>query len=247
MAAKVAEDQYRRRLVKIIRSFHAHYVEALDPHIADVAKGLREDAGGPHTAWKRSIDNLEWSFAALRKPVGEAFGEMAKKVNDKNFQAAKTLLGLSPSQTRVSETIAQFRDQNIALVENAGRVYAADVRELLDDPESFGLRPEELKAKLLERGNVSESRAELIARDQTLKLNGQLNKIRQTNAGIARYVWSTSNDERVRESHRELDGQEFSWNDPPLIEGEPLNPGDDFQCRCIALPVIPELDDTDEG
>ena len=77
-------------------------------------------------------------------------------------------------------------------------------------------------------------RAELIARDQLGKLHGQINRRKQEALGIGEYEWETSHDERVRDSHRELQGKVFSWNKPPP-EGHPGYP---IRCRCIALPVI---------
>lgn len=77
-------------------------------------------------------------------------------------------------------------------------------------------------------------RAELIARDQLGKLHGQINRRKQESLGIDEYEWETSHDERVRDSHRELQGKVFSWNKPPP-EGHPGYP---IRCRCIALPVI---------
>lgn len=78
------------------------------------------------------------------------------------------------------------------------------------------------------------SRAELIARDQLGKLHGQINRRKQESLGIDEYEWETSHDERVRDSHRALQGKVFSWNKPPP-EGHPGYP---IRCRCIALPVI---------
>lgn len=78
------------------------------------------------------------------------------------------------------------------------------------------------------------SRAELIACDQLGKLHGQINRRKQESLGIDEYEWETSHDERVRDSHRALQGKVFSWNKPPP-EGHPGYP---IRCRCIALPVI---------
>ena len=77
-------------------------------------------------------------------------------------------------------------------------------------------------------------RAELIARDQLGKLHGQINRRKQESLGIDEYEWETSHDERVRDSHRALQGKAFSWSKPPP-EGHPGYP---IRCRCIALPVI---------
>lgn len=80
-----------------------------------------------------------------------------------------------------------------------------------------------------------ENRARLIARDQVSKANSSLNMVRQQQAGLKEYVWSTSGDERVRPSHRANDGKTFKWKNPPSETG---NPGDDIQCRCVAIGVI---------
>ena len=74
-----------------------------------------------------------------------------------------------------------------------------------------------------------------ITRDQTSKLIGQLNEERQTNIGITHYVWRTSEDERVRPTHRRNNGVQFAWNSPPIRTG---HPGNDIQCRCTADPVL---------
>jgi SPP1 gp7 family putative phage head morphogenesis protein len=134
--------------------------------------------------------------------------------------------------------LSKRRNENIQLVEKAQRSYAQSVREIFESPDVNGLRVEELKDRLLARGSISESRAELIARDQTLKLNGAVTQIRQEGSGIESYTWSTSLDERVRDTHVELEGQVFAWSTPPPVG----HPGQDFQCRCLAIPVIPELE-----
>lgn len=109
-----------------------------------------------------------------------------------------------------------------------------------------GVRAEEIESQieamlrrdLRGRFDVAKSRAELIARDQISKLNGTLSRLRQASIGIGEYTWRTSNDERVRESHAEKEGQRFRWDDPPADTG---HPGEDFQCRCYAEPVLEDL------
>jgi len=81
---------------------------------------------------------------------------------------------------------------------------------------------------------VTDRRAMLIARDQISKHNGALTRARMQGAGIARYQWSSSKDERVRTSHSTLEGRVFSWDRPPPVG----HPGEDIQCRCVALPVF---------
>ncbi len=224
-APAVVENRYALKLRRVLQAIHAEYARSLD---------LRQDAYNKHSG---TLDVLGVRvLAAIRKPVGDAFDEMTLGVKRANKLA---LSGIGVSDLRMSAEIKKYRDANIALMENAARAYAQQVRDVLEDPDVHGKRVEVLAKEIQARGSVSESRAELIARDQTLKLNGQINQTRQENAGVTQYTWSTSHDERVRESHRELDGETFLWSNPP----EPGHPGQDFQCRCIALPVFDNASD----
>lgn len=234
-AAAGAEKRYRVALVKMMRGVHAAYMHALLLHLHE--KAMHQDS---YSRWRKKLDQLDKNLKKLREPAVSEYDAMASAVTARTAQAAKTLLGATPPQTGIADYTARVRDENIGLIENAAREYAADVREVFDDPANFGLTVKELQDKLVERGSVSESRAELIARDQTLKFNAGINRIRQVNAGIERYVWSTSHDERVRPEHAELDGQVFSWSSPPQLENGPLHPGQDYNCRCVALPLLEE-------
>ena len=69
-------------------------------------------------------------------------------------------------------------------------------------------------------------RADLIARDQTASLNGEITRLAQINSGITRYRWVTQGDERVRPSHEENDGKVFSWDNPPATG----HPGTEINC-----------------
>lgn len=108
--------------------------------------------------------------------------------------------------------------------------------------EGFGRSRESISKDILNQlDGVSQSRAELIARDQILTLHAQINRSRQEAAGIDSYVWTTSGDERVRPEHEDLDGEEFTWEsggDP-----EEGHPGEPVQCRCTSFPILPEIED----
>ncbi len=98
-----------------------------------------------------------------------------------------------------------------------------------------GLRYEVISKNIQEQLGITERRANLIARDQTSKLNGQLTEFRQRDVGVNEYIWNTAHDERVRDSHREKQGKKFSWDNPPADTG---HPGEDYNCRCVALPIF---------
>ncbi len=137
--------------------------------------------------------------------------------------------------------VAAFRRENLKLIRTLARSEVASLRDLLVDAERRGARVETVRREIQDRLGVARRHADLLARDQTLKLSGQVTKARQTQSGIRRYKWSTSRDERVRPRHAELDGQIFEWSgDGPITDakGNRHHPGGDFQCRCVAIPVL---------
>lgn len=107
----------------------------------------------------------------------------------------------------------------------------------------------DLAAEVQKQFGIAERHAMLIARDQISKYYGAVNKARQENLGVKKFIWRTVNDERVRDSHADLEGEVFSWDDLPTNDkGEEIYPGSEIQCRCSAEPVVDDLlDDLDEA
>jgi SPP1 gp7 family putative phage head morphogenesis protein len=103
-----------------------------------------------------------------------------------------------------------------------------------------GFRAEKLKKIILERYEVTNNKAKFLARQETSLLTSKYRELRYQQSGIRKYQWSTSHDSRVRHDHKELDGKIFSFDDPPVVNdrGDKKNPGEDFNCRCLAIPII---------
>lgn len=127
---------------------------------------------------------------------------------------------------------------NVDLIKSIPEQYLERVRERVTEAFANGERWETLADAIGEIGDVTDSRARLIARDQTSKMNSSFNQLRQTEVGVSRYTWATSRDERVRESHAEMEGSEQRWDDPPVVDEEAVHPGEAINCRCTALPII---------
>lgn len=129
---------------------------------------------------------------------------------------------------------------NVELITSFAPEYHQKILDAVYKNWSDGMGQESLFDVVMNMGDVAESRAQLIARDQTSKMNSAFTQARQESVGITKYIWQTSGDERVREEHAALDGEIFRWDSPPEVG----NPGDDFQCRCVALPIV-ETEDED--
>ena len=115
------------------------------------------------------------------------------------------------------------------------------LRYRVQDEVGQGTRADKLKNILFAEYGVISNRAKFIARQETSLFVAKYRQVRYEDAGVNQYQWSTSNDERVREDHKDLNGRIFSWDQPPITDkrtGARNNPGEDFGCRCVALPVV---------
>jgi len=99
-----------------------------------------------------------------------------------------------------------------------------------------GARVETIRKRVQAHFGTDRRHAELIARDQVGKLNGQITRATQTSLGVDEYVWRTASDGRVRDEHFERDGDTFRWDNPP----DDGHPGEPIQCRCRAVAVLPQ-------
>lgn len=238
-----SENAYASSLRTIFRGLHDSFVDTLVTH-KKLRTGFMDafDPLGDPLGWMQlgtAGEAIEVHFTTqVAGKVGSAFDRVAPRLV-KDTRQISTLMGIRPRNQGVQDAVAAAREANIQLVERAGRKYAADVRSVFEDPSNYDLGPAALRDLLMERGSVSISQADLIARDQVLKLAGTLNKTRQLNAGVEEYTWSGIMDRRERASHILLEGMRFRWGQPTPIGYEP---GQDLQCRCIGIAWIAELE-----
>lgn len=102
-----------------------------------------------------------------------------------------------------------------------------------------GTRPENLLKHL------TRTKSALLARTETAKASAALTQARSESLGLQWYVWETSDDARVRRSHRLMQGVLFTFANPPspeLLTGEKgvgfYNAGNIFNCRCYMAPLL---------
>jgi SPP1 gp7 family putative phage head morphogenesis protein len=160
-----------------------------------------------------------------------------------------------------------WTNRNVNLIKGLTEEYRKKIMDTIIDNYQKGVRLEELKDNLRKINKTfSETRINLIAKDQISKINGQLAMQRQKDAGIDTYWWRDSRDERVRgnpsgkypkakPSHWVMNGKLCRWDDPTVysddmgktwksrasIGGVELHPQQDYQCRCFAEPNFEPL------
>ena len=225
-------------------------LKRLEPLYARTTDGLVRDEQVP----RRS---LETTFSRMAQRFG-GIGQTAQRLSDlaveRNAEAVDERLKAA-IKASLSIDISPVLNQSGPILDAMKAATKANIELITSIPDQFfeklgdavgknmeaGMRFEDLAKEIERIGDVTESRAKLIARDQTSKMNGAFNQARQTSLGIDRYVWQTSGDERVRHDHAMNDGETFRWDKPPPTG----HPGHEINCRCVAIPVF-DLDEMEK-
>ncbi len=106
-----------------------------------------------------------------------------------------------------------------------------------------GKRYEGVIDQIQQSYGVSQAKAKFLARQETNLYVTKLQETLYTEAGIQKYKWTCvvgSVGHEVRHSHSILNGKVFRWDSPPVVNenGDRKNPGEDFGCRCYAIPQV---------
>jgi SPP1 gp7 family putative phage head morphogenesis protein len=198
-------------------------------------------------AWPDSVQQLIQSLSiSLDQPFNEAeamalqIGQQGSKWNNVKWQETLVrVFGVNLFQMEpwLYPQLQAFAKTNAGLIKSMKTQYISSIEQATMKALQSGQRWETF-AKTIQAGEFTDKyvdkakfQAKLVARDQIGKLNGDLTRMRQQDIGVKSYIWRTMKDERVRDSHRSLDGKEFDYagrNRPP--NGE--DPGQAVNCRC---------------
>lgn len=115
------------------------------------------------------------------------------------------------------------------------------LREKVSQNVQGGYRAEKLIDTIMGERKVSFNKALFLAKQETSLMTAKYREVRYADVGVNEYMWSTSHDSRVRHDHAELNGKIFRFDHPPVTNRHTMarnNPGEDYGCRCVAIPVL---------
>lgn len=236
--SKAVEMLYRIEMEKLM----APLLNAIDLSELEEATGFVQDAALPDVI-TRTIERLKNIFGGMDVQANRIASLVVGRANgmhEKRFVGGiKRELGIDIGHVirqnpAVAARVAAMSKQNAALIKSIPQEHIAKIEKTLLKSLTAGSK-KSLIEEIQAIGKVTTSKARFIARDQTAKFNGVLTEARQTAIGVEEYVWVTSRDSRVRDSHADKDGKTFRWDSPPPDTG---HPGQDFNCRCTARAVI---------
>lgn len=238
-------------VIPVPLGFERSYLAQLRALEQTIAQGIR-DIIVPKYETKLVTDADEDSFNAFRLLVGAMVRSVSQQVGEllklEGRRHTKAWMGSARRAFSVDLSSVVADEDLESYLEAAALRNASLIRGLADDimkrvaTETTnaligGKSAAELKTILKRQLEIGDARARLIARDQTGKLTADLNRIRHEQAGIDEYIWRTSQDERVRPRHRDLEGKQYKYGEPTGAE-EGLPPGQPIQCRCIAQGIV---------
>lgn len=224
-------------------------VRAWVARIEELSAEILEEADARDAAVRTDADKLDDAFARMNaRLMGIDLAAPLRRIGQEvavhaDKEVARTLaIDLRGKSSTLDRQVEAFVRENVARIR--GTIPLEKMREVISSHHAAGSDRITLRNKLMDTFGFSRSRANLVARDQVLKLNSQITQFRQQTLGVTEYRWVTANDERVRDGHKQLDGKIIRWDDPPVVDertGRRAHAGQDFQCRCTAVPVVDKL------
>lgn len=245
------EAEYGNALERLLAPVFAAYnglLNMLPSILTEHARGdARMDAGQGAKVKQLIAQIAQHTQKAVRR---DAIEDVARKfaARTSTYQRVqlnkqvRAALGVDPiiKDRGLAAASEQFVHENAALITRIPERLHGDVEALVQHALSSSMPSPKLAEHIQARFGVSKRHARFIARDQIRKHHAKLNHARQKELGVKKFRWTSVGDERVREWHRdELDGNIYEFDNPPDSEdGEPILPGDDYDCRCSADPIF---------
>ena len=246
-------DAYEKAIMRLTRQMEREYAREL--------KALFEELGPPEVTTDASLaSQARILLNKLSRKYDRIFAREAPEIVENIFnridrdeaatlrRSLKELSGGITLQTRIMtpalrEAMAAATASNVALIKSIPQQYFTQIEgAVMRSMQPGGRGMQDVAEELRKREGITERRVKMIAEDQTRKATTAMNTERAQALGIRRFEWVHSGGgSEPRELHLQLDGQIFSYDDPPVIDeatGERGLPGQLINCRCVARPVL---------
>jgi SPP1 gp7 family putative phage head morphogenesis protein len=222
-------------------------VERLPADIKTAAVASLDRSKAAHQQLQKFLNEAEQNFAGAATGIDVDLA-VKRITDDLQTQFLGTVKGLDwievgPDITPgMREALTKQLTTNLDLdVKNFLATEIPDLRRVVEENAFAGYRADRLAKVIQARYGVTKRKAAFLADQETGLLVSKYREEQAKSIGAVAYKWSTSHDERVRPDHRALNGRIFFFSDPPITNtrtGARNNPGEDFRCRCVAMPVI---------
>lgn len=223
---------------------------------------IRSAIAASESTFQRRIESVDKKLATFlpgeiadKLKVSKIFDTTLWKV-DREFQATIKGIAVSPKLTKAQrERIADEWQNNLKLyIKDWTQKEIVQLRKDMQDSVFAGNRYETAVKTIESSYDVSINKAKFLARQETGLLMAKFKEVRYQDAGIKKFVWkcvSGSANHPVRATHKICDNKTFGWDNPGELDKNGLvkvggvqkpaggkNPGEDYNCRCYAKPIV---------
>lgn len=214
--------------------------------VADIIAGFgivgADNEGALRAALNRYADALDgWAHSVARRMLADVAAR-----DERAWMAASREMGAEIGRivksTPIGEVMQAKMAEQVGLIKSLPREAAERVHKLVIEGQETGARADVIAREIMRTGEVTRSRANLIARTEIGRAASTLTQVRAEAIGSVGYIWRTSRDSDVRPSHKRMEGQFVAWGDPPELDGLKGHAGALPNCRCYPEPVIPDPD-----
>lgn len=229
------EFNYRKALKEIVRKMNSLLVGVNSA--SEIVKILKKFTNS--TEFKKYTERTAMKMVtSLFSDAGKTWREAAR-VNSRGriiYESLKNEMN-GPIGIFVNEQIKK----NAELIKSMPLDIAESITDYTSKQSFEGRRAEDIATDLLKEIPImSEKKANLIARTEVAKTNTELIRARCELTSNIFYIWKTSKDQRVRNSHDHMDDVIVFWNEPPNPEklagekdyGNYYHAGCFPNCRC---------------
>lgn len=252
IARKVTQTSWKRWTSEY-RGVHDASTALLDGHSQDLAALNTEMLERQGEVMLANPERArKGAFAAILK-YGQAVDDLvAENINDFTQYLIGQAFDLNNQWT--AEAVAEWATSNYERITSLTSQHISQVNVLLREGVAYGTGWQEIAEKIEKLTGATKNRAKLIAVDQIAKLTSNLTRYRQQTLGISAYTWRTSRDERVRASHKVMEGVLCSWENPDVFskdegatwlpktsEMEQQQVGQAIRCRCHGEPFVDDI------
>lgn len=257
-----------RKLVKASRQkVWQAYQNEIRPRIHEYRRLTNNSLTANHFRVNDSLSEIQRILERVRQETGEdIFNSMLVEVYVREFaentnqRARKEFRGqvqdaLDSDPTDNEPWLESFLEtaiqENVKWIKSIDRQHHDTIETVVLQGTRRNVSLNEMASDIASAGDTAMNKARFIARDQTGSLYGDLMKRRHSEAGLRRFRWRSSGDERVRDSHEDLDGQIFNWSDGTVRKTKRKDgsvsssrriwPGTDYGCRCTPEVIEDDL------
>lgn len=160
---------------------------------------------------------------------------------------ANELLGVSLDLTE-SAAAKEFLAAKELKITGVNDTTREQIREALYKGLDGGLSNDDLADNIVDIFDFAKSRARTIARTETASSSNTGRVLSFKENGATKHAWLTAEDDRVRETHAEIDGEEVDIGENfPVVDleypGDPQGAAEEvINCRCVTVPVFSDAE-----